>query len=208
MAQNQNLLHIQVQGIAVSAGPKTKNIFQDYFFGFQSGPGLANKTAMAASFMASTVAAIHALLSVNYQGVASRVRWISDALDAWAVSSVPANGAKTGDSLPSLNNVCVQLRTPFRGKSYRGSKHFGPIAESDTLVDALSASAITAWNAAIPALVGTLSDGAGNTYFPCVLSRQFPYQVKVNPTAGTFTQITAVVLDENLGQMKRRKQVS
>jgi hypothetical protein len=204
-----NLACIQVRGHSTGADPRSPNIQNVYFYSRSVLTNNPSKSALYAAFVTSVVTPIYPLLSVAYVMDGIDIRWFDDALDPFQTfvsSNTP--GAVTGDFVPSLMNVTVRLGTGIRGRSYRGSKHYGPIGKSATLADKLSAAAITAWTTAIAGLIAPITDATPNTWSPVILSRQPPYQFKVNPTAGTFNTVTTALLDADLGRMKRRGQVA
>jgi hypothetical protein len=207
MAASHNLMVAVVRGHSTGADPKSPNIDNVYFYARSSLTPPATKASFYTIFAATVLTPIYPLLSVAYVMDAVDVRFQDDALDPFVTQTGSLqSGAVTGDFVPSLMNVSVRLGTGIRGKSYRGRKSFGPIAKSATLADKLTSAAITAWAAVTTALVATLTDSNGNVWFPVILSRQPPYQMKLNPTAGMFNQVTTAVLNTDLGRMKRRGQ--
>lgn len=128
-----------------------------------------------------------------------------------AVSQMNAiAGAITGDRMPSGNGaVTVQLKTNGRGANYRGSKHFSPIAESDTTLDNLNAGAITRWTAVSAALnsMSGLVDSDGNVWDQIVLSQDLS-ELTATPALFTGAYVVNTVLNQQVGTMRRRRQKS
>lgn len=202
-----NLVAVVVKGHSTAADPASPNIFNTFFYARSATTLPATKPSFMTAWLSAVNAVIYPLMSVNYVQDYVQVRFQDDALDAWyAVTSGLTNGAVTGDIVPSLMNVSVRLETGIRGKSYRGSKHFGPIAKSQTLLDQLNSSAVTAWTTAIACLIANVTDGLGNVWAPVCLSRQPPYQMKVNPTSASWNTYTTAVLNVDLGRQKKRGQ--
>jgi len=116
-------------------------------------------------------------------------------------------GAITGDRLPSFNSVVTRKYTFGRGRSFRGSNHWGPIAESDTLLDQLTGAAITRWNAVAAAINSLFNfvDSVGNVWSLIVLS-QLLSDLTANPSVFTGSQIRLCTANLVIGTMKRRKQ--
>ena len=209
LAALHNLACITVRGHSTGADPKSPNIQNVYFYSRTVLTNAPSKSALYAAFVTAVVTPIYPLLSVAYVMDGIDIRWQDDALDPFQTftgSNTP--GAVTGDFIPSLMNVTCRLGTGIRGRSYRGSKHFGPIGKSATLADKLSSAAITAWTTAIAGLIAPITDATPNTWTPVILSRQPPYQMKVNPTSATWNNIINTTLDTDLGRMKRRGQVA
>jgi hypothetical protein len=116
-------------------------------------------------------------------------------------------GAVAGDSMPMHCSVFILLKTGLKGKSYRGSKKFGPLSESDTAAggdDILDAGALTKWGALNTAIVQPFTDGSGVVWTPCIVSRKLS-QLKVNPTTVVQNQVTVGLLRKSIGRMKKRE---
>jgi hypothetical protein len=128
-----------------------------------------------------------------------------DALDPYLIVTRTSVGAQGGDWLPSFNAATLQLRTGLRGKSYRGSKHFGTIAESDTTNDELTSGALTRWATMITAYLAGITDSDGNTWLPIVWSRLLSNMSSV-PTVIVANQVTSCRINKTLGYMRHRKQ--
>ena len=202
-----NLMAVVVKGHSTAADPRSPNIFNTFFYARALTVLPTSKPSFDTAFKSAVNSVIYPLLSVNYVQDYIQYRYQDDALDAWYTTVAGlTSGAVTGDIVPSLMNVSVQLQTGIRGKSYRGSKHFGPIAKSATLLDQLTSAAQSAWAVVTAALIVSITDGLGNVWVPVCLSRQPPYQMKVNPTAGSFNAYTAAVLNIDLGRQKKRGQ--
>lgn len=206
MAADSVFMAVVVQGHSNAADPRSPNVFNTWTYKRSVNTSPASKAAFIASFISGVATPIYPLLSVEYVMDNIQVRFLDDAWDAWQITtSGMVNGAVTGDAIPSGMGVSVRLGTGFRGKQFRGSKHFGPIAKSSTLADQLSSAAITAWTAAIPALVNSFTDGSGFIWTPQIIQRTLmPYQVKSNPTTINSRSLTTALLNNVIGRMKKR----
>jgi len=168
-----------------------------------------SKTSLEAEFQAECTPLILDMLNVRWTHTGNTVRWIDDALDA-PVAFVHSDPAlEAGDSLQSDQALFLLYRTAIRGRNYRGSKHFGPLSESDTTTngDVINAGAITRANALAAALATPLTDGDGNVWNPCVLSRSLS-QLTVNPTTVIANDVTQILVNKRIGNMKRRQVAS
>lgn len=134
------------------------------------------------------------------------VRFFDDALDPPQAFTETGVGAVSGDRAPDYVAACVQLGTGLRGRSYRGSKHFGPIAESDTTGDVIATGSITKFQNLAMAVVAGFTDGAGNLWFPVIKSNKPPAQYEHNPTTVVANIVSSYKLNKTLGTMRRRKQ--
>lgn len=85
-----------------------------------------------------------------------------------------------------------------------GSKHFPAASEVDTTGDVLTGAGLARWQTVQTAVGATLVDALGNSWVPCVFSRK-KSQIAVNPTTIYQNDVTQVLLDKTLGQMRRRK---
>jgi len=163
-----------------------------------------SKSQLNTIFQSSIVAPLLLAMNVRYTPANLYIRWIDDANDAPTVFSVAGVGAIATDSAPSNDAVYFLYRTALRGKSYRGSKHFGPLSEVDTTQDILTGAGLARWNVVKAGLVLPLTDAGGNTWTPAVLSRKLS-QLRTNPTTVVANDVTEVLLDLNVGTMRKRR---
>jgi hypothetical protein len=160
--------------------------------------------------------------SINYIVDRILVRWIDEFADAAYIYLPTAMaGAVTGDSLPSLCCVTAQFHTGTRGASAsRGSVHLAAPAESNTLLDQLSAGGMTLYNTWASAQQTAFVSGDSNTYAPIVISSKYS-QLKIPrplpagasgppapPINVVFTPISSVTINKNVGRMKHRQNPS
>jgi len=198
-------LEIVSYGYATAIGGSTKNIVNVYNFMRLSDPATPNKTHIESQFQTDIMTPVLAALSVSYTQMFNTVRFFDDALDAPASFTEAGVGAITGDRLPDFSAVTIQMKTGLRGKSYRGSKHYGPIAESDTLGDTLVAGAVTRFTNVYNAVVAGFTDSDGNTWYPVIKSSKPPAQYKINPCVVVANIVSSARLNKSLGTMRRRK---
>jgi hypothetical protein len=201
----QKYLEIIVYAYATAIGGTVKNVVNVLHFMRNATILPVDKSDIETTFQSSTWDTVLAALSVSYTQTNTTVRFFDDALDA-PISFVEAGvGAIAGDRLPDYNAVTIQLRTAFRGKSYRGSKHLGPIAESSTTGDLLAGGAVTLFEDVGAALVAGFTDGNGNLWVPVIRSSKPPAQYRVNPTTVVANAVISYRLNKSLGTMRRRK---
>lgn len=164
-------------------------------------------------FLAAPYNTLTAALNAAWTYGLLTARWLEDStLPAvpWA-GAAPRNGQVAGDFLPTNVAAYFLLRTPMRGRNYRGAKHFAPITEADTTGNELTGAGLTRWQAlqsGAGSLADIINDGTRN-YQPCVLSRKL--STLVNPTNIVVAQFGtgvggAVLLDKTLGTMRRRRE--
>jgi hypothetical protein len=199
-----NYVEIAMLGTSPALGSNAKPIDNIYHFKRQTNVPPISKTNIESSFQTWIATPVLATLSIGYTQTFNAVRLIDDALDPPALFPEAGVGAISGDRLPDFNSVVIRYTTGLRGRSYRGSKHFGPIAESQTLGDALTSGAITLWNAVRTALISGFTDTDGNIWSLVVLSRK-QSKLMVNPTTVVANVINATKLNDTLGTMRRRK---
>lgn len=203
-------VEIVMQGLIAAAGSNTVRTANVWHYRKSVAGVLVNKTGLDAAFRASLLpASVVARLNSRWSGVAITYRWLDDSNDAPQSFPLVATGGIVTDSLPTDNAVTIQLNSNQRGKSGRGSKHYGPVSESDTTGDVLTGGALTAWQAIRDLHPALFADAAGNTWVPCIISRQqngFPVgQYLTNPTTVVSYDVTAAKLNATLGTMRRRK---
>jgi len=156
--------------------------------------------AFAASIGAALVAASNARYTP--QGVSTRC--VNDAQDPPSLSAFAGPGAIGTDSEPSSDAVVLILKTALRGRAWIGRKHFGATSEADTTGDILTGAGLARWQAVQAAYALGFTDANGNVWKPAVLSRTNS-QLKVNPTNVAFQPVLQVLLDLNIGTMRRRR---
>lgn len=199
-----NVYEIQIAGLVGVTGGGSKRIMNVFHYAKVTGGINPSPQSVAASFVTNVWSVIGPLLSVDYTGEFSTGRLLDDPLSTALTSTVPDDGAVTGDRLPVDMAAVYLLRTGTRGRNYRGSKHFAPLAESATTKDELNATAVTAWAAVTTALLLDLSVG-GETLTPCVVSKTLS-QLTVGPTTIIGSLILDALLNKTVGTMRRRRE--
>jgi hypothetical protein len=185
--------------------PRIKSIVNVYDYYRTTTGGVPTKAQFATAFAAHPATDIQGLLSVSYITDFLDVRFLDDPLDPFLTAALAKNGTVAADSLPSVNNVTLQLKTGLRGPSYRGSKHFGPIAESDTTLDGLTAGAITRWATFQTAYLAGFTDAGGFLWLPVVTSQKYSTFTLLTAIV-VYTAVNATIVNPYLGIMRRRKE--
>lgn len=196
------------QGYSVARGGGTKKFFNIFHFRRTTTVNVVDKTHINTAFNLIIGPAILAALSVDYTQTANTVRFFENPLDAPFTITQAGVGAIAGDRLPDFAAVVTQFHSGFRGKPFRGSKHWGPIAESDTTGDDLTAGAVTRFTTVMTSVVAGFTDADGNVWVPGIkggVRFGSPAQYLVAPTTTVWTDIGYGVLNKSLGTMKRRK---
>lgn len=187
--------------------PRIRSIVNVYDYYRTTGGGVPTKAQFATAMMAAQLTNMQPVLSVSYITDYLDVRFLDDPLDPFLTQALAKNGTVTGDSLPSLNNVAMQLKSGFRGGSYRGSKHYGPIAESDTTLDGLTAGAITRWATLQASYLAGFTDAGGFLWLPFIVSQLYSVFSIAPPVATVVgVPVTSTIVNPYLGMMRRRKE--
>jgi hypothetical protein len=198
-------VRIQVRGTSLStAEARTKTVYNLYDFRRASGSAVPTKTQIEAAFKTAILTPLAACLSVSYVKGFVDVRFLDDPLDPYQTFVDGVNGTTTLDSLPSVNNVCMQMKTGVRYYN-RGSKHFGPIAESDTLLDYLTSAALTKWATFQTAYLAGFTDGAGVLWTPVIVSAKYSIFTDLIATI-VQNAVTSTIVNPYLGIMRKRSQ--
>lgn len=166
--------------------------------------GALSKAALNTIFQANILAPLLAAANVRYTPQTVAIRWIDDALDGPQLFAAAGNGAIATDSLPSDAAIYYLYRTALRGRSYRGSKHFSPGSEVDTTNDLLTGAGLARWATLKTALATPLTDANANIWQAAVVSRLLS-QLVTNPTTVVSNFVTEVLLDLNVGTMRKRR---
>lgn len=210
--QNQILsAEINVQGLIAAAG--SNSIQTNFIFHYRRttvavAPNKANlKTAFLAAILGTTIGPA---LNNTWTAQFIRIRFPNDAQDMYTDFSDSTTGSITGDRMASEDSAYMRYRTNLRGKSYRGSKHFGPMSESDSTSgseDLFNAACLTRLAAINTALLTPLTDSDGNIWNFAILSRKLS-QLKTNPTTVVINDVTAAAVNKRVGSMLGRKVLS
>lgn len=200
-------LQITIHGTAATGGSSVTpsiNVF-NYYRTTTVNP--FTKTALNTIFQTNVVTPLLAAMNIRYTPGTLSIRILDDFNDAPTVFTVAGVGAIATDSLPSNEAVYMLLRTALRGRNFRGSKHFGPASEVDTTNDLLVGAGLARWNTLKAALLAPCIDANGNTWLPTVLSRNLSNfgSVAVPLAVIVATEVTNILLDLNIGTMRRRR---
>lgn len=201
-------VQIEIKGTAATGGSSVTPSINVFSYQRTTSVNPFTKVALNTIFQATVIAPLLAAMNVRYTPNLLTIRILDDFNDYPTNFAVAGVGAIATDSLPSNEAVYLLLRTSLRGRNYRGSKHFGPASEVDTTNDLLVGAGLARWQAVQAAVLSNLVDANGNTWVPTVLSRNLS-NLSLLPLASVVaTQITDVLLDKNIGTMRRRRSVT
>lgn len=204
-AANIKDVQIIINGTAATGGSSVTPSINIFSYQRTTVVNPFTKTSLNTIFQSTVVAALLAAMNVRWTPANLNIRILNDYNDAPTVFNVAGVGAIATDSLPSDDAIYMLLRTALRGRNYRGSKHFGPASEIDTTNDILTGAGLARWQAVQAAILSNLVDSNGNTWVPTVLSRNLS-NLKLLPIATVIaTQINNVLLDLNVGTMRKRR---
>lgn len=206
--QNQILCaEIHVTGFMSAEGSNV--IFTDNIFHYRritvAVPPV--KTNIIAAFQAAMMGPIGAALNVTWAAQFVRCRFPNDPLDLFTDVADTTVGAITGDRMASEDAAFLLFSTALRGKSYRGSKHLGPMSESDStggVADLFNAGCTTRLAAINTAYLGGLTDADGNQWVAAILSRKLS-NFSVTPCTLVLNDIVQAKVKKTIGSLLRRK---
>jgi len=206
MASTREVIEIVTTGHAdPGTEPRVKPFVNVYTFSRTNLAVTAVKANILTAFKAAILDVLKLSQSVAYIADWIDIRFLDDETDPYLRQALTIDGTVAGDSLPSTMNVTVQLKTGLRGRNYRGSKHYGPISEADTVLDNLDAAAIVQFDLFAAALLAGFTDSDGILWSPWLCSRTLSYTGPM--TAILVGQpITQVLVNPTLGTMRRRSQ--
>lgn len=198
-----------MKGLMAAAGSGSVDTLFLFHFRRSAGTTSPSKANLDAAFQTAISTPIAAALNARWAATVDSVRFIDDALDGYVDFSNAAVGAISGDSMPSDEAAFLLMRTGVRGKSYRGSKHIGPMSESDTTTtgDVFNSGCLTRLATICTAIVTGFTDSDGNTWKTTVVSQKFS-QLVTNPTTVIANDVTACAANHRVGSMLRRKVAS
>jgi hypothetical protein len=202
------IAQVVLRGVSAAGGSSAKNI--NFVFHYRRTAVAINptKTALETAFQAAVAVPLIAALNARFTQQATYVRWMNDAQDAYVGFTRAVVGGVAGDSMPTNEAAFLLEQTGLRGRSYRGSKHLGPMSESDTTGatdDLFNAAALARLATVAAALLVQVVDATPNNWNPCVLSRVPPAQYTTNPTNVVTNDIISVLVNKRVGTMRGRR---
>jgi len=191
-----------------AAGGSTSKPFDFTFHYRRTTPLLPiTKAALDAIFQTTVAVPIAAAVNARWTQQSNTVRWVNDALDAPVPFAHALVGGVPGDGMAMHVSSYLLMRTGLRGRSYRGSKHFGPLSEADATnpnPDIMNAASLALWTAVATAMTTALVDANGNTWNPCIMSRTLS-KTTPNPTTIVTNDVTLILVNKRFGRMKKRE---
>lgn len=179
-----------------------------HFFQVTTVPGVSPMNDIVDAWLSQMEVLLEAALPLSYANGKMKGRFMDDPTAGFSTPRGDVDGSVTGDRATSFNAVCIQAKTDARGRNFRGSKHFGPVAESHTTLDDLNAGAITLWQAVADGLKGLCAGNldAGLTQWTPIILSQTLSDLTANPCMFTYAWTKDYVLNNTVGTMKRRKE--
>lgn len=206
------LVHCEIvtSGVVAAGGSTTKIISNVFQFRRTNTAQPVDKASIEAAFQTAYMVPLLAMLNAAYTQSNNAIRFLNDATDPVSKISRSVVGGVVGERSQGFDAVCYQMITGYRGKSGRGSKHFGPITEDDATADVLVAPALANWVAYKAILLGGFTDAETNVWVPCVVIKNPEppkprSQLITNPTTVLANDVISVLLNKTLGTMRRRK---
>lgn len=204
-AGDKQFVEIVVQAATVARGGQSKPVFNIFHYRRTNIVLPVTKAHIETAFQADVGALMLLALNVDYEQTITTIRFFDDATDAPLAFTETGVGAISGERMDSFVAVTVQLKTAIRGRIGRGSKHFGPIGESQSNGDVLVAGSITLFQNLGAGIVDGFTDADANFWQPVIKSGKSPAQYAVNPCTVVTNDVIAYRLNQNPGTMKRRK---
>jgi len=199
-----SIAEVSMLGSLAAAGSDAKNVASVFHYRLSVLTLPPTKAALELAFNTAQVAALIAAFNSRYVQTFNTVRWIDDATDPPVATTRAGAGAIATDSLPTIDSVSMLYRTAKRGRSYRGSKHFPGGSEADTTGDVLTGAGLARWQTVQTTLAANVTDALGNVWVPAVLSRKLSV-LATNPTTVVANDVTSILLNKNVGTMRRRR---
>lgn len=195
-----------LKGTLSGAGTLTKIISTTFNYRQSTALPAPSKLALSNAFLAGPYAALLAAFNINWSLGSTNIRFFDDVTDPSLATTLAGVGAIATDRLPSYNSVFMFLKTAFRGKRNKGSKHFPACNEVDTTQDVLVGAGLARWQTVQTAILAPLVAADGATWNPCIVSYKSS-QLKTSPERVICNDIAQVVLNLDLGVMRKRKTV-
>jgi len=196
------------RGHSVEAGGGARKFINILHFTRVAGPGTGTEAQFLTAVDGALATSLSAALSDLYVADDTVTRFMDDPTRMGVVGGNSLVGARGGDRLPDFNAVVTRKITAGRGRSYRGSNHWGPIAESDTDLDKLVAGAQGRWDdvATNLAAIGTGSITVGSDTWKLIVLSPTLSDLISNPSLFTGAIVTNSIANSIVGTMRRRKE--
>jgi hypothetical protein len=166
------------------------------------------KTPIDTIYQSSIYVPVAAALNARSVQARNEIRYLDDANDPYTSFSHAVVGSIAGDAMATQDAAFLLLRTALRGRSYRGSKHLGPMSESDSTAgteNLFNAACLARLATIAAAILAGFTDSTGNVWLPVIVSRRPPSQLSVNPTTVVKNDVTAALVKKTIGSMLHRK---
>lgn len=205
VADSQKLtVQIISKGLIADGGSGVRPCLNVYNYRRPSGAPTLNKANVLTAFNTLIENKIENILHPDYTCDELTARMLEDNLDAETPKTVTWIGVRTGDRAPDFQCFTFQLKSALRGRSYRGSKHYSPISESDTDKDVVDAGIAADISALETALAAGFTDSDGNTWSPVVVSWTLS-SLSGDLWTISAAAITTVTANQQLGTVNSRK---
>lgn len=199
--------HIEITFAGTIAAAGAKDVLVTAFFDYRRDSEVPpiNKANIDTVFQASLGDVMLLAMSSNFTQSANRIRKLYDSEDLNESFTQVGVGAIATDRLPTDSTVRYTLKTGIRGAYAMGNKQLFAVPEAHTTADILTGAGLALWQAVGAAMLAGFTDAAGNVWKLCVLSRKYSPSLD-NPTNLYSNDVTSVVLNKNIGRLKRRRQ--
>lgn len=199
---------IVLKGTASAEGSDAQDIVNVFHFRRTTTTVPVNKINTQGAFVFNVLPSIVAALNVTYTATEVAIRMLEDVTDPYYVNTLASSnlGLVTGDRRKPSDSAFLLLKTPYRGRSYRGSKRFSPMSESDTTAgtaDLWNAACLTRLHAIATAIMAGFTSAEGNVWVPCLWSRKQSDMTTVPATVQTF-DLSQILVAKRIGSQKSR----
>lgn len=166
------------------------------------------KSQIATGFNALYWPVLAANLHNSWIGDGIYVKSTDDATDTLTLAGVPTSGTSSGMRLPLTQAVFFGLQTDYRGKSFFGRKHWGPVPQSFVTDDEINSFGAVRCQVVAGELGNFFffSVGALNYEFHPVVVSQFLSQLGSNPTTIIGAPVTFTYYDTTLSSWRHRRE--
>jgi hypothetical protein len=198
-----SVAEIIAKGTLSAMGSGSKNVASVFHYRLALITAAPTKTDLEARFDAYVGAAMLAAFNSRYTQANTTIRYIDDSTDPPTPFTRAGVGAIATDAYFTDGCVSMLLKTALRGREFQGAKHFPALNEADTTGDVLTGAGLTRWQTLQATVFGNLVTALANVWTPVVFSRK--ESTLDNPTTIIFNDVTQVLLNKNIGTMRRRR---
>lgn len=203
------VLQINLKGHVLLSNSGRRNFLNTFYYGIASTSTLGSVQDYVTDFLAKVwtgTTKLQGALNNVYIPDPIEARFIQLATNPFINYDTPATPSyNSGDRYESGSCVTIRKKTGKRGKSNKGSWHFGPLSEADTTLDELISTGLTHWANVNTACALSLAPSGKDVLAPWLISASMS-QLGTDPVQIYYEPISSCVLNKTVGSIDKRRE--